>query len=210
MAKPDDDGIIVVPERPASGTDTGDGIIVETQLGDNAVTQLADGTIVVEPSGIGGNTGCVRDGNPVKRGRGRPRGTGAGRKSKATGPQVDISGLENILLSAHAMLAGITRVAELDMEQEEAHKLAQAGANVARHYDMATSGKALDWTNLLFVIGEIYGSRVVAIRLRRMADKIGEPETVAPATTRTVNPKPNGTMTRVNIPGVGLTDVPLN
>jgi len=108
------------------------------------------------------------------------------------------------------MLAGITRVSELEMEQEEASKLAGAMANVARHYDMQASAKAMDWTNLIFVAGSLYGTRFAAIRLRRIMEKAEAAEKGDP----TLNPnpqtaRPTGTG-RVHIPGVGEVPVPLN
>lgn len=213
MADIDDDGNIIVSAEPGDPSGTGNGNI-EPSNGGNRTRTAADGTIIVEPGTIGGTAPDSGNGSTGKRGRGRPRGTGS-RTRKTSGPAIDISGLENILLSAHAMLAGITKVAELEMEAEEAHKLAEAGAKVARHYDMGMTSKAMDWTNLIFVIGELYGSRFVAFRIRRQMEReqrsTQQPQTVD-VTPRAQPSAPqarsNSTRT-VNIPGVGEIEVPI-
>lgn len=68
------------------------------------------------------------------------------------------------------MLAAIAKVPELELDQSEADALARAVANVARHYNLKASSKAVDWTGLIMCIGTVYGSRAVAIRASRMAD----------------------------------------
>lgn len=106
------------------------------------------------------------------------------------------------------MLAGITRVSELEMDKEEAKKLADAAAKVARHYDLAATAKQLDWTNLIMTAGAIYGTRLMAIRLRRMAERSSAPapETPSPAPQQ----RSSGNTVMTHIPGVGNVEVPIN
>jgi len=67
------------------------------------------------------------------------------------------------------MLAGITKTAELALSPPEAKSLAEAVANVSRHYDVSVSAKALDWSNLVMALGMVYGTRLIAIRTNRRA-----------------------------------------
>lgn len=86
-----------------------------------------------------------------------------------------------ILLSTHAMLAGMTRTPEFALDQKEAKSVAEALANVSRHYDVSVSAKALDWTNLIMALGMVYGTRVFAIRNRRMNERAERAKPVGPA-----------------------------
>lgn len=114
-----------------------------------------------------------------------------------------------ILLNVHTMLAGITKTDELALDPAEAHNLAEATAKVGRHYNMAMSAQAIDWTNLFMTIGAVYGPRVMAIRIRRMAAR----PAAQPRAAATPRPAPesaapsNGTRTTF-IPGVGHVEVP--
>ncbi|MDE2102806.1 MAG: hypothetical protein KGL39_36515 [Patescibacteria group bacterium] len=80
--------------------------------------------------------------------------------------------MENILFSSHMMLAGITQVSELSLDQQEAKLLADAINNVARHYDMSATQKQIDWTNAIMVAGMIYGTRFMAIRAKKKEEPI--------------------------------------
>lgn len=109
---------------------------------------------------------------PPKRGRGRPRKDNAGsggsgsetrnRKTEKKGA-LDVSGVEAILFSAHMMLAGITKNAELSLDKQESRMLAEAIDKVNRHYELTASAKAVDWANLVMVAAMIYGPRIAKI-----------------------------------------------
>jgi hypothetical protein len=73
------------------------------------------------------------------------------------------------------MLAAFTKSAELLLDEKEAAELAQATANVSRHYDVAMAAKTVDWINFSMVAGMIYGTRIVAIRNRRMEERKKNP-----------------------------------
>lgn len=207
MARGNQEPIINLPlgaEPIADGTGS------SSDSGVEPVTQLADGTVIIDPASIGGpDAGSGGDSDPVKRGRGRPRGSGNGgtrRSSTTKGPQIDINGLEKILLSGHAMLAGIAKTPELELDAMEAKDLATAAAAVARHYDMTMTAKAMDWTNLIMTLGAVYGTRLMAVRMRRTMERGPR---VASATVETPTPASAATR-RVNVPGVGEIDVPIN
>lgn len=127
-------------------------------------------TIVIEPatvaSGIdGSNTdgGGNAAGEPVRKRRGRKPGSTNAKKSAP----LDINGLEFLLLSTHTMMAAMMKTPELELDKEEAHQLAQASANVARHYDISATEKTIDWIALFMALGTVYGPRMVTIGLSR-------------------------------------------
>lgn len=74
------------------------------------------------------------------------------------------------------MLAAFTKTAELEIEQEEAAKLAEATANVSRHYNVAVAAKTVDWINFATVAGMIYGTRMAAIRNRHAQERKANPQ----------------------------------
>lgn len=88
------------------------------------------------------------------------------------------------------MLAGITRTSEFALDKAEAKQLAEGISNVSRHYDIAATQKSMDWTNLLMLLGMIYGTRIYAVRARRAAAKKDTPRQASSADN-------------VIIPGVG-------
>ena len=196
-------GRIVFVAPPVEGTGSG---TVEQTTDDSAVTGR---TIFVDPdsaaggnSGNGGSSGTASDGGG-KRKRGRPKGSGNARKTAQASNT--INGLENILFNMHFMLAGITRVSELAIDNSEATMLAGAINNVARHYDMGATQKQLDWTNLFMAVGMIYGTRFVAIRAKRKEEPI-QPSPMPQTPPRNANgdasymqqPKSR----KINIPGL--------
>ena len=65
----------------------------------------------------------------------------------------------------------------LALSREEAAALAQAIANVQRHYDSRISARTLDWIALVQAAGMIYGSRLVT--MYHLRGKKSEPQEVA-------------------------------
>ena len=179
--------------------------------GDNH--RAAAGT-VIDPAAIPGDGDEQRasdsggpDGGP-KRKRGRPPGSTSGKKTNA----IDLGSFGDLLFSAHAMLATITGNSYVAIEQGEAEKLAKAMANVARHYDVpGLSQETLDWIGLIQTAGAIYGSRVMASRLERAAQKRDNPPKPI---VQPIRPSPSAPQTQAvpaEIPGLGnveVTDIP--
>lgn len=138
-----------------------------------AGTGVSDaGILIIDPAAVdsgsdGDGNGTDTTGEPRKR-RGRKPGS---RNAAKASSKLDVSGVESILFSAHAMLASLTKVNELSIEKEEAATLAQAISNVSRHYDVAANQQTLDWANLIMVCGSLYGSRMFAYRLRKSSEK---------------------------------------
>jgi hypothetical protein len=73
------------------------------------------------------------------------------------------------LLSCHALLAGIAKTPELQIDATEAKLLAQGIVDVAKFYPVAVDPKMLAWINLTMIAGTIYGTRVFALAATKPA-----------------------------------------
>lgn len=73
------------------------------------------------------------------------------------------------------MLHSFTGIEELELEKQEAEKMAAALKGVADQYDVKPTEKTLAWTNLITTSAMIYGTRVFAFRLRKKAEKDAGP-----------------------------------
>jgi len=86
------------------------------------------------------------------------------------------------------------------MEADECEKLAKASANVLRHYNTpALAAKTKDWVSFAIVVGELYGTRIMAASVRRAGERANRPTNVVPmargATVHSpMGPAPNTTM----------------
>lgn len=99
--------------------------------------------------------------------RGRRAGTGgaSARQSKQAAPSVNV--IEQSLVGIHALLAVSTKTPELALEPDESKPLAQAVAEVAKHYDIpGLDAKTVAWMGLIMVAGKIYVPRAVLISQR--------------------------------------------
>ena len=94
---------------------------------------------------------------------------------------IPVEGFAQILLQGHAMLAALTKTQELYLSQDEALMLAQASANVARHYDVQMAAKTVDWVNLAMALGNVYGTRLAAIKMRSSVERKERAATAKPA-----------------------------
>lgn len=88
------------------------------------------------------------------------------------------------------MLAGITRVPEFMVSQDESTELAKALSTVSQFYDVQVAEKSLAWINLGMVAGSIYGTRLVAIAARRRHAKVVEAATTPTPPPQAVAPEP--------------------
>jgi len=128
----------------------------------------------VDPGTIGGDSGS---GGTPKRGRGRPKGSTAkanGNASTAKETKAShITGLEGILVTIHMFAAQALSCPELQMAEEESRHLARAIQNVNEQYNTVLNPKVMAWVQLALVGGSIYGTRIVAIRARQLAEAGG-------------------------------------
>jgi hypothetical protein len=69
------------------------------------------------------------------------------------------------------MGAGFLKIEELQIDEAEAKHLADAVAEVAKHYNVAVDPRTQAWANLCFAMGAVYGPRIVAYRIRTSKQK---------------------------------------
>lgn len=78
------------------------------------------------------------------------------------------------------MIAAFTGSADFALEKTEAHELATAAANVARHYEIGGASEIVtDWCNLAMCLGIVYGPRLYAVMGKRRQTKPTATETRA-------------------------------
>lgn len=135
-------------------------------------------------NGTGNGNSNGTGGGSATPGIARKRGRQLGwRKSAPSVPvAVDLSGLTGILLAAHELVAKTTGHPELALNPPEAVALTKCAENVARHYGIQASQKALDWAALVMTAGGIYGLRATAISMkqRKAAKDAAENKVVRP------------------------------
>ncbi|HEY6019847.1 MAG TPA: hypothetical protein VIY48_08055, partial [Candidatus Paceibacterota bacterium] len=71
-----------------------------------------------------------------------------------------------LLVSVNAALVAITHAPELEVTAEENHRIAVAAANVAKYYNVNVDPRVQAWMALIGVVGQVYGTRAVAIYMR--------------------------------------------
>lgn len=74
-------------------------------------------------------------------------------------------------MTGHAMLAGIVKAPELELDESEAGQLAVALSTVNAFYHVEVAEKTMAWVSLAMVAGTVYGSRLVAIGARRREER---------------------------------------
>lgn len=201
----------MVKEQPRSTggkfASPGNGIAgPEESLGNDF--DVIGGPRLVDPKAVedgieSGSPGSDGDGSGEKRKAGWPKGKKRG-ASKAGGNPIpgqqtplDLDGISKLLYSCHAILAGISKTPEIEFSEDESKKLGAAIVNVGRHYNLAVAEKTMDWTNLLMCAGMIYGSKLIAIKMRKASDRAARPE-------------PEAEQPRNNAPGIDLTSYGIN
>jgi hypothetical protein len=135
-----------------------------------------DGIPTVEPTSI-----PREPDESGKRGRGRPRGStkSASSSTRASSDKETANDLTGVLLSTHMMLAAFLQVKELEIDQNEAARLAQAVTRVNKLYGgFMLSEKTMAWINLLMAGGGIYGPRFVAFSARTKKENASKPVTI--------------------------------
>jgi hypothetical protein len=97
--------------------------------------------------------------------------------------------ISDLLYSIHLMGAEICRVPEMELDKEEATKLADAIADVSKYYITSFDPKKVAWVHLAVIAGGVYGTRIFAYRNRIGAQKSLGPQAVKPSPKSTpVNP----------------------
>ena len=122
--------------------------------------------------------GAGIDGQP-KRKPGRQKGW---KKQTETAVPSTIAELDfaAILVSGHTMLSALTGVDEFELEKKEGEKLSDALRKALQFHPAGISPEKLAYINLTFVLCEIYGTRAMAFRLRKMAERAKQPKPAPP------------------------------
>jgi hypothetical protein len=131
-----------------------------------------NGSVASAPSG--NTTGDPASGSLApepKRKPGRPPGPAKPKPETDTPRSVNVSGVEKILLSVHAVVAATLSVPELALEEKEAKELSAAIAAVSEQYLIVLAPKTAAWIELSKVLGVVYGPRAVSIWLRTQDTK---------------------------------------
>ena len=153
-------------ERPTDTTVTGDASANDRSFDPASLSGTSDDS---------GDSDAPYGRTPTGRIRRRPVGSGtrntSGESRRGTASQATLS-LNNILFSAHIMLSAFLNVPQLQLEEEESKKLAEATTRVTEMYDVKVlSPEALAWINLAMVAGGIYGPRLVSYNIDRKAKR---------------------------------------
>ena len=84
---------------------------------------------------------------------------------------MDLSGLTGALVGIHVLLAENLRAPELVISETESTEFLARAQAVLRHYKLETTQLTLDWLSLIGAAGAIYGTRAVAMRVRRQRER---------------------------------------
>ncbi len=202
-----------------AGTDAADAATADTANAANAAdpTTAPGGHSdpVAGPFAVGPDTdtGTVSTADAPRAKRGRPSGS---RNTRS----LDLSGLEKSLFALHMTAAQF--VAELEIDRDEAHKLAEAYVEVGKHYPtMLLPDKYMALITFGGVAGAIYIPRLVAFRMRMASAKPQRPpptqtprqQTTQPQSPQQPPPTSNGAAIpdaarRGVVPGVGEVEFP--
>lgn len=76
-----------------------------------------------------------------------------------------------VLCGIHSLLAGATKIPELELDDNEGAALGEAMKTVAAQYDYIPDEKIVAWVALIGTCASIYGPRLVAYKLRASVEK---------------------------------------
>lgn len=99
-------------------------------------------------------------------------------RQKAPG-KIDLTRVEAMLMGIHLMLAQITRVPELMLDQKEANLLASAAVDLSKHYPAMAQimdSKTMDHVQFVSILAGVYGSRITAFNMRKAAEQKAKAE----------------------------------
>ena len=148
------------------------------------------GTVYTDPLDLNG-----AEQPPVKRRRGRQPGS-KNRVSESVTQEVPnlvktLASVEAMVFSLHLMGASALAVPELAMSREQSKDVADAIAEVAKHYNFGVDPKTIAWFNLSCVLGGHWvGAGIVAYRRESSKPK--------PVVVPSVRPQPSPVITMPN------------
>jgi hypothetical protein len=103
-----------------------------------------------------------------------PEPSPAPRRGRPPGPrtQINVSGLEQLLLGVHTTLMHATKAPEWELGPEEARAIAEAYTEAAKHYpSLNIDPKHAAVVNLGTTLSIVYGSRIAAFRMRKNIER---------------------------------------
>jgi len=113
-------------------------------------------------------------GEPKKRG-GRKPGSGNTGGSPSVGKRKKLKSLTKLMLHSHVVMASAFQADELLLDEEEARDLSAAISDVLAYYKVDVDGKAGAWIALCFVCVFVYGTRGMAIIVRKRNESRTKP-----------------------------------
>jgi hypothetical protein len=161
-------------EHETTGIDNRDTPVTFDTSGEIDESPDESGIPIIEPSSI------IIEAEPAdtRKRRGRPRGS-TSTSGKQSTKEVS-QDLTSILLSVHFMLAKLTSISELELDEDEAAKLGSAVARVNKEFGVQImSPKTAALVNLGMVGMGVYGPRVVAVMNNAKKKKEPRPMTSA-------------------------------
>lgn len=114
-----------------------------------------------EPANAGAGA-TTESASAAPRRRGRPAGS-LGKKKESV---QDIDSITAVLFSLHEMAAGLTKMPELEITQNDAQKIALSVERVRAFYPTNFNPKVMAWVNLGTTLSGIYGIQFMAVRNR--------------------------------------------
>lgn len=173
----------------ARKSNSGSGNTSDGTSGDTGGPVGTDGTIGNDGGGsiggipverIDGGTGDFGNSSgttpgPGKRGRGRPPGGGTPRTDTAR-PKIALETLQGVLLSVHEIAAALLKVPELEVDEQEALKLAKAIIHLQSFYPAVdVPAKVMAWAGVAIAAGQVYAPRIGAISIRTKRERANKP-----------------------------------
>jgi hypothetical protein len=122
-----------------------------------------------------------------RRDAGQPRGS-YGERTDTTKTTPDLSDLKALIFSLHQAVSAI--VPEMELDQEEAKRFADATQNLMKQYDHRVNPKVMAWMQFSCVVGGIYGPRAVAVYRRMEGDTERKPDPQPINAPRAPEPQP--------------------
>jgi hypothetical protein len=76
-----------------------------------------------------------------------------------------------MFVGLHAIFAERLATPELELTEDEGEKFMKSAQHVLRHYSVETTQKTMDTIAFMGCVAGIYGPRIVAIRMRKAAER---------------------------------------
>jgi hypothetical protein len=112
---------------------------------------------------VGDESAIESQPEPEKKKRGRQ--PNAPKKSESS------EAIAGALVSIHGLLAGITKIPELELTEPEGKAISKALEDVANAYDFAPSPQTQAIIGLAVTVTSVYGMRIYAYKLRLAEEK---------------------------------------